>query len=201
MRRKIGLLGYATILIGVLTVLVSLLITKRFNWFTSAISDFGVYPKTALIFNTGFIITGILLATYSIMIIIYLAEKLERIPFILLFIAGAHFLGIGLIPENIKPWHVYLAIGLYLSFGIFLILIGILYIRYEATRTLGLFALIIFINGLAIWLIPWKSLSIKGIAIPEVLSAIPAIIWLVVYNTYLIKPLEKCTFSVCHIAT
>ena len=177
--KTFGIFCLISIAIGISSIILAIQFYPNYSWTENSISDLGVSHPSAIIFNTGFIIAGVFLALYSLGEIYYSEDIIERILYSILMIAGFLFSSIGFIPENIVPLHGYLAILLYFDLGIFFIFAAIYYINKKALR-MGFLALIAFLFGLFVWLIPWKEIGVTGVAIPEVLSVLIGIIWLLI---------------------
>ncbi len=149
-----------------------------FSWSENALSDLGARAGSNFIFNTGLIISGILLMVYvSYIALDYLDYKALH-GIIFLFLSGLCLMSIGLFPEQVEELHFAVSLGFFVSFPIGQLLLS-LYLKYSRGHNiLIVLGLVSFFGSLIIWSFPWESIGVTGVAIPEFLSSFIGVLWL-----------------------
>jgi hypothetical membrane protein len=147
----------------------------------NAISDLGTKQGSPLFFNTGVILSGILLLLFSIGLIIKFKND-ELVPK-LLFVSSFFLMGVGIFPLPGSD-HIFTSGVFFLSFVIFFLIFGLSYIKDETYKTMSKIALVIAIISI---LTPVFLLFNKGIALPEMLILLPGFSWCMIYGYYIVK--------------
>lgn len=109
-----GLILFAAAAQSMLVAMIAGAMAPGYSQGANAISDLGVIPQTATLFNASVIAMGILTATGGFL----LAPRLRRRWVVALFaLAGAGAIGVGLAPVEISPrTHEWLALAAFLGF-------------------------------------------------------------------------------------
>lgn len=180
------LLGLSIPLIAIIFVGTALVMAQDwFDWRYYALSNLGASEDTELVFNLGLMICGILILVFSFLILIIKIDKdkLFAIPAIILLLSGIALFGIGYYPMDSFPkQHWDFSVAFFWLIGIGTLIFGVYYL-YRKTVVLGALGVIGFIVVLAVWvLIPWESLGITGVAIPEALSVLIPLLWIVLFS-------------------
>ena len=179
-----GILGIVSPLIALVTIAVAIMLSLSwFTWEGNALSDLGNYDNgilAAIIFNSGLVLTGLLLLVFSyafVRTITDLPTKIGMIPF---FIALVFLMLIGILSENAGGIHFTVSVGFFLSFPFAMWFVGLGLFRF---RKLWWFSIIsIILPFFSIWM--WNSWYIgafplwTGNAIPEITTAFTGIGWL-----------------------
>lgn len=152
-------------------------ISPWFNFYNNALSDLGNYGRqglNALIFNTGLIISGILAALTSVLIIRGRHHRLVIPWSILLLISGVDLVLVGILSEDFGTAHGTVSVILFTLFGLTLLVYGICTLIMKALGT-GLYAVLAFLASLAVWMIDWPW---TGVAIQETIASLLVSVWL-----------------------
>jgi hypothetical membrane protein len=191
--RFAGLCGIIGPLIAITGITVAILISPWFNWFDNALSDLGHpwmlggsngvpgYNPAAPIFNAGLIITGLITLVLTLWLIRY--EYFERsslgvIAAILLTISQFFLIGIGVLHEGYGNLHFIVSLGFFVTLILAGIVFGIRLMLEKETRIYGIFAFILAFISMLVWVVYYLGFTIfTGVAIPEIISAIAAMIW------------------------
>ena len=165
-------------------ILTSVSLAPWFSWYNNALSDLGIYPDTAWIFNGGLIISGLLYLIFSINLIRDSKDAHSFLAGIFLTLDAICLSLVGLFPENFGHIHTLFAILYFLIFPpAFILMIP----HFLATRE-PLFIIMLFLLGallgLSIWFIPWRELGIRGLAIPELIGSLANSIPIAAYSLY-----------------
>ncbi len=179
-----GVSGVLTPLIAFTFILLAIACYPQFSWTENALSDLGVQEgATAVLFNTGLIVSGILAILFAIGLFRFLQENPFGRVGALVFVLDAFALtAIGVFPENVKPIHYYASVILFTLFPISMLFLGTAFLR-TSNRKLAFFTFIAAIVAAIVWTIPFS----KGVAIPETLSALSVSMWSIVLGCKMLK--------------
>jgi len=185
-----GLLG---IMSPILTfVLMSLAISQASSWFSwtgNALSDLGVHEESAVLFNSGLILGGILSIIFAVGVIRFYQNKtIGRDGAFFLLLAGIFLASIGIFPETTpNNIHYIVSVAFFTAFPISLLIQSAALLSTSSRRKLGAFTLIMAITAAIPWAI-WMPLKpYRGVAIPELVSALAAATWSIVMGSTLIR--------------
>jgi hypothetical membrane protein len=173
---------------------VAIVLSPWFNWFTNALSDLG-HPwmlggsngtpgvnVAAPVFNGGLFFGGLITLVFSLWLLwhnYFERSTIGLIASILLVIATFFLIAIGFFHEGISGIHFTVSVG----FFVFVLLAGMMYgvrLMLEPKRRLfGLLSFLLSLISASIWVV-YETLPIlpfTGVAIPEIISAVVAFIW------------------------
>lgn len=202
------------VLSGILGLLISFagigiaifLSSSWFNWFDHALSDLG-HPfmlggssgtpglnVAAPIFNGALIIAGLVTILFTLYMLLHQRvqnSKLGIVAGILLLIACFFLVAIGIFHEVFSGIHYAASVGFFVFVLLAGITFGLRFMQIPKLRILGVIGLILGLISAGIWIadllfpvLPWT-----GPAIPEIISAITALIWIL--PTCLLIAFEK----------
>ncbi len=168
MVQRRNLLGFLGPLIGMVSVLVSILTAPSFDWASNALSDLGNWFREdigpyailrASIFNIGLIVGGVIIVYFSYLMIRELRDTPTRVALLSFVASGIFLAGVGVFTENIPAGHVIAALGFFLTIPISMFLIGLAWIRIRAIR---LYATCLILLGAGSLLLfqPWTSIAV-----------------------------------------
>lgn len=175
--------GFCGILVPIVVLLfigISMSYSPWFKFTDHAFSDLGVEGISAIFFNSGMVIGGILILIFSLGLIKILSYKKGAY---ILTVSALALIGIGIFPETNYSLHFIVSATFFISLAISFLIIGLTIKRDRYERTMGILATIFAITAFSsiIFLIPWQ-----GIAIPEALSSLPSFIWCMIYGVKMI---------------
>jgi hypothetical membrane protein len=185
---KIGFFGP---LIAILCIIIAIILSPGFDWFVNALSDLGHYTRTdlgpykligAIVFNGGLIITGLLMLYYAIWFLKRTTDTITKIAVIPLVISLLFLISIGIFSENFGEIHYWVSVGFFLTFPFSMWLIGIGWFRYPHLRWFCIASLLIPFISVFMWADYLNGTSIWQQAIPEIVTAFSAIVWLWIIN-------------------
>ena len=145
-----------------------------FNWTQHALSDLGVNEPSAVFFNYGMVLGGILAFIFSLGLIQMLSKKLGAY---ILTLSSFALIGIGLFPETLFPLHFITSASFFVLLISAFLLIGLRVKQDRFNRSMGLFALLFVTIAVCS---TFFLFCLPGIAIPEALSCFPAFFWCMV---------------------
>lgn len=172
-----GISGIIAPIIAFTQILLAIAYSPSFSWTENALSDLCVQEGvTAVLFNTGLIISGILDIIFATGLFMFLrGSLLSRTGAFIYALDGVALTAIGVFPENVKPMHFYASVTFFLLFPISMLVFGISFLRTSKTK-LGFSTFIAALGGVVVWAIPFG----KGVAIPETLSGLLVLAWSIV---------------------
>jgi hypothetical membrane protein len=184
---KDALIGYIAPIIALVGIELAILISPNFDWVTNALSDLGHYTRTdigpnplvrAIIFNASLIITGVLLIITTLDLMKQLNDRTTKIAILPFLIAAGFLTSIGIFSENFGEIHFLVSVGFFGSFPIAMWFVGLSWLRFRHLWWFSAFSLLMPFFSVYIWwgtfqgIMPWT-----GMAIPEILTALTAILW------------------------
>jgi len=172
-----GVIGVLTPIIAFTFILLAIAYSPQFSWTENALSDLGIQKGiTAVLFNNGLIISGVLVILFATGLFRFLQEILLGKAGAFVFLLDAFALtAIGIFPENVKPLHFYASVAFFTLFPISMLFIGIALSRTSKIK-LGFFTFMAAVVAAIVWALPFG----EGVAIPETLSALFMSIWSIV---------------------
>lgn len=203
--RFAGLCGIIGPLIALIGIVAAILVSPWFNWLTNALSDLG-HPwmlggsngtpglnPAAPIFNTSLSLAGLITLMMTIWLIrhqVFERSVIGIIAAILLTIAQFFLIGIGVFHEGFGYTHFVVSVGFFATLLIAGMIYGVRLMQEKHLRLIGIMAFILALVSALIWVAYYLNvLPFTGVAIPEIISAITAIIW--VYPLCIMPLLQK----------
>jgi hypothetical membrane protein len=168
-----SLLGALAPVCAAVSLGVSIMLSPWFSWTHNALSDLGV-SGAAPIFNSGLMVTGILIAIFAVSLA--RAEDGSRLNLAgaaSLIVMGVSIVGVGVFTEEFTFMHTLFSLITFVLLIVSSILFGIHFISSQETRILGVLALPSGILSIIVWF----AVKTPGLAIKEALTAIPAFGW------------------------
>ncbi len=192
-----ALIGYVAPLIALCGIVISIGLSPNFDWVTNALSDLGHYTRTdigpnplvrAVVFNAGLITTGVLLILVSLGFMKQIKDIPTRIAMLPFLVAAGFLTAIGIFSENFNPIHYNVSVGLFTTFPFSMWFIGLVWLRFPRLRLFCVISLLLPFVSVYVWwgtfngTVPWT-----GMAIPEILTALTAILWVWIVITLELK--------------
>lgn len=183
-------IGFFAPLIALTTIAVSILLAPGFDWIENALSDLGNYTTfflspyklvSAIVFNAGLIITGLLMLLYTIWFLRWTKDAPTKIGIIPLLISLIFLIAIGVCSENC-PLHYEVSVGFFLTFPFAMWLIGIGWLRFPELRWFCVLSIILPFLSVIMWADYLNGTSMWQQAVPEIITAFSAIVWLWIIN-------------------
>ena len=184
-------IGFFAPLIALATITISILLAPGFDWFLNALSDLGNYTYfflspykliSVIVFNSGLIVTGILMLLYAIWFFKWTKDIPTKIGIVPLFISLLFLISIGILSENFGEIHYWVSVGFFLTFPFSMWIIGIVWLRFRNLRLFCVISIILPFLSVIMWADYLLGTSIWQQAVPEIVTAFSAIIWLWIIN-------------------
>ncbi|MBD3406526.1 MAG: DUF998 domain-containing protein [Candidatus Lokiarchaeota archaeon] len=192
---RYALIGYFAPLIALLGIITAIALSPNFLWTDNALSDLGHYTRTdlggpqlvvAIIFNGSLITTAILVMYAVFRLFREFNDQLTKIALGLFFIATIFLMSIGIFSENFGYLHFIVSVGFFLSFPWTMWIIAIRWIKSPSLRMVSVLFIFMPFISILLWLtpLPTEVFGWTGVAIPEISTALTAIIWLWIFIYY-----------------
>lgn len=178
--RVSGWFGIISPILGFAMIFLAIGTAPWFSWTENALSDLGVRGLTAVIFNSGLILTAASMMAFSLGIYeLTRGSLIGRGGFAALFAASVFLAGIGFFPETMEPHHLYFSVAFFVALPVSLFLMGG-FMLGRGMRAFGMLTIASAIVAALVWTPNWD-----GVAIPEAASALSAGIWSAVLGLHM----------------
>lgn len=169
-----GVCGVAAPLVLVGSILLAVWVSPWFSFTGNALSDLGAHEGSDLIFNSGLMLAGVLLAGFGLGLLGVLQRIAGRAAGGLALADGVALFGIGLFPETAGRIHFYFSVAFFVLLPLFSLALAAHFFRAGRKR-LALAALAVAVVAGAPWAFEWS-----GLAVPESISGGVASAWVAV---------------------
>jgi hypothetical membrane protein len=174
MRRRLARLsGPAAVAIALTGIVAATTISPTFAWQTSALSDLGVAPGTAWLFNGSLIGGGLVGLPYAWALWSAASDRLGHIRAAAYLLALVSMAGVGLAPAD-QPLHVPFALAFFGLAALTAVVDGVA--RFRLPR--GKLSLLTGLLAPVAWPV-WLGWLGRGIAVPEIVGAVLFGVWVV----------------------
>jgi hypothetical membrane protein len=132
-------------------------------------------------------VSGLFSLNFAIGLFKFLGKHITgKIGAIIFAAASLSLIGIGVTPENIRPFHYIFSVAFFSLVPISLLVIAS-YFLVMRQKPLAAFTLLIAILAAAPWVLFFQIHYVQGVAIPELLSALAGAVWSVVIGWKMFK--------------
>jgi hypothetical membrane protein len=178
-----GLCGLLLPPIAISTILIAISKAPWFIWEYHCLSDLGVSGTSALIFNNGIIISGLLAVIFGVFLVKVLSKtKIGIVGTIIFIISAVLLMGVGIFPETTGDAHLVVSFGFFILVAIAMLIIGIALIRKNLL--MGILSIILAFIVPAAFFIPWPGTSC---AIAETIGFFPLMVFSITFGIIMIK--------------
>lgn len=169
-------------------ILLAIAFYSQFSWTDNALSDLGIVPgATAVFFNSGLLISGVLIILFGLGLpILFDNRLLGKISASVFIIDALALIAIGVFPESAEPMHYYASVAFFVLLPISMLLITATFFLV-ARRRMALFTLLVAVVAVAVWVVQFSVRFVPGVAIPETISALSGSVWSVVLGFKMLK--------------
>jgi hypothetical membrane protein len=171
-RRLARLTGPAAVTVALAGILAATVLSPTFSWRASALSDLGVAPGTAWLFNGALVVGGVVGAPYAWALWSAAADPLSHLRAATYLLALVSLAGVGVVPAG-RPLHLPLALAFFVLAALTAIVDGVARLRLSAGK-LALLTGLLATTAWPAWMLWFDAV---GIAIPEFLGAVLFGIW------------------------
>ncbi|TFF91852.1 DUF998 domain-containing protein [Candidatus Thorarchaeota archaeon] len=181
-RERMLLLGILGPVVALVCIAVAIPLSPWFTWSGNALSDLGNYDNgllVAALFNAGLVISGLSSFLFTLWFLANSKTLPTRIGMLLFAISEVFLILIGVFSENAGSIHFLVSVGFFATFPFAMWIVSIDFLRFHELRLFSVPPLLFPFASLYLWYItftgtaPWS-----GVAIPEIVTALTAILWL-----------------------
>jgi hypothetical membrane protein len=161
---------------------------SQFSWVENALSDLGVVSGvTAVVFNFGLIVGGVLCFVFATGLFAFLGERaVGRVGAFVLGAATLALVAIGVFPESVRPLHYMVSVAFFVLLPISLLIItGAFWLKGQVR--MAVFTLLVAVVAVAPWVLLFSVRYVSGVAVPEFVSALAGAVWAIVLGYKMIK--------------
>ncbi|RLI50079.1 MAG: hypothetical protein DRO73_04345 [Candidatus Thorarchaeota archaeon] len=185
------LIGAVAPLVALLCIVIAIAISPWFSWLDNALSDLGNYNNgmlAAVIFNAGLITTGAMLFVFLMRLMGRVHDTLTGVGLAIFLISVAFLTLIGVFSENAGRIHFWVSVGFFFTFPFAMWAVGLSWLRFAHLRWFAVLSILLPFVSLCLWPVtfggtaPWT-----GVAIPEILTALTAIVWIWLFQLLLVR--------------
>jgi hypothetical membrane protein len=182
---KIGIAAPAFTLVCIFLAIGS---SPFFSWTDNALSDLGVQcPATAVLFNAGLILGGIVTAIFAVGMLIYVGkDAVGKVATALLLVACASLIAIGVFNEDFGKIHYYVSVAFFVSLPLSMLTFVAAFWR-EGKRKLSMLTLGLALLAALVWGLQLTIHYVPKVAIPEIISGFAGAIWIWVLSFSMLK--------------
>jgi hypothetical membrane protein len=190
--RIAGLCGVITPLVAFACILLAIAYSPQFSWTENALSDLGVQEGlTAPLFNYGLIISGAMSLVFASGILALLRNKLVgKVGSFTFVLATLALIAIGIFPENARPMHYFASVAFFALIPIAMLVLTWAFVQIAGSKV-ALFTLLTAIVAAVPWVIQLAEPYVRGVAIPETISALSASAWAIALGFMMLKKASK----------
>jgi hypothetical membrane protein len=168
------------------SIAISIALSPWFSFTESALSDLGnltLNPATSGIFNAGLILSGLLVASASILAAHSWTNWANLSWLSPLGVAGLDLALVGFFPENTGRIHLWVSIVFFAVISITMLIYS--YVSWPlGAPAIGALALAFGISSPIIWFAPWPW---RGVAIQEAATSAMAAIWFILVSRQVLR--------------
>jgi hypothetical membrane protein len=160
----------------------------KFSWVDNALSDLGVVSGvTSTLFNFGLYLSGLFCFSFAVGLFTFLGKHLiGKVGSVVLVLASLSLEGIGVSPENVRPFHLVFSVAFFTLLPVaLLVFAGYFMVAHQ--RRLAVFTLSVAAAAAAPWMLLFFVRYVSGAAVPELVSALAGAAWAVVVGSKMIK--------------
>lgn len=183
-----GLCGFSAPVLALALIFSAVASYSQFSWLDNALSDLGVVPgATALLFNAGLIVGGVLSFIFATGLFVFLGERVVgKLGAFCFVIASLALSAIGVFPENVQPMHYLVSVMFFVFQTIsMLIIVGAFWLMRQVRMVV--FTLLVAVGAALPWALYFSVHYVSGVAIPEIVSGFAGSVWAVVLSGKMLK--------------
>jgi hypothetical membrane protein len=194
--RIAGVCGFLAPLVAFALIFSAIASYAEFSWVNNALSDLGIVTgATALLFNSGLLISGALCIVFAAGIFAFLKERIiGKIGAVVFLLGSVALFAIGAFPENIRPTHYIASVMFFMLLPIaMLIITGAFWLLHQVR--MAVFTLLVAFAAATPWVLLFIVRYVSGVAIPETISALAGSMWAVVVSGKMLKKASRSKTS------
>jgi len=166
-----GFCGVASPVVSWTFIALSIIMMPEFDWIKNWLSDLGCVETTAVIFNSGLIISGVLGVAFAFGFYEIQKTKLGRLGVYVYMLGAISLCAIGVFLKTFGMVHFVASVAFFALTSISMVMVGVAEIAEN--KVYGVFTLVSGLVAGVAALTPWKALS-------ETISGITMSVWTII---------------------
>jgi hypothetical membrane protein len=194
--RVSGICGFLAPVLAFALIFSAIASYPEFSWVDNALSDLGVVAGvTAVLFNSGLIIGGVLCFIFATGLFVFLKERaMGGIGVFVFVLASLALIAIGVFPENVRPVHYLVSAAFFVLLPVsMLIIVGAFWLMRQVR--MAVFTLLVAVVAAAPWVLYFAVQYVSGVAVPEAVSAFAGSVWAVVLSGKMLRQASRSKTS------
>ena len=183
-----GICGFLAPILAFALIFSAVASYSEFSWVDNALSDLGVVEGvTALLFNSGLLIGGVLCFIFATGLFVFLKERtVGKIGAFTFALASLALFAIGVFPENVHPVHYLVSVTFFVLLPVsMLVIVGAFWLMRQVR--MASFTLLVAVAAAAPWVLYFSIQYASNVAVPEAVSAFAGSVWAVVLSGKMIR--------------
>jgi hypothetical membrane protein len=190
--RMSGICGFLAPISAFAFIFLAVVSYPQFSWVDNALSDLGVVVGvTAVLFNSGLIISGVLCFVFATGVFVFLGGRaVSRMGAFVLVLASLALVAIGVFPESVRGVHYFVSVAFFVLLPVSLLIIAGAFWLVGQVR-MAVFTLLVAIAAVTPWVVLFSVRYVSGVAVPEAVSAFAGSVWAVVLSGKMLKQASR----------
>jgi hypothetical membrane protein len=187
-----GTCGFLAPVLAVAFIFSAVASHPQFSWVDNALSDLGVVSGvTAVLFNFGLIIGGVLCFVFATGLFVFFGERaLGRIGACVLVLASLALVAIGVFPESVRFVHYFVSVAFFVLLPLsMLFIVGAFWLKGQVR--MAVFTFLVAVIAVAPWVLLFMVRYVSGVAIPEFVSGLAGAVWAVVLSGNMLRQVSR----------
>jgi hypothetical membrane protein len=190
--RMLGTCGFLAPVLAFAFILLAVASHPQFSWLDDALSDLGVVSGvTAVLFNSGLIVSGVLCFIFAAGLFVFLGERaLGRTGAFVLVLASLALVAIGVFPESVRSVHYFVSVAFFVLLPVsMLFIVGAFWLMGQVR--MAVFTFLVAVVAAAPWVLLFSVRYVSGVAIPEFVSGLAGAVWAVVLSGKMLRQTSR----------
>jgi hypothetical membrane protein len=190
-----GICGFLAPVFAFALIFSAIISYPQFSWVDNALSDLGVVAGiTAVLFNSGLIISGVLCFVFTTGLFVFLKERtVGRVGAFGFALGSLALFAMGVFPENVPPVHYFVSVMFFVLLPESMLVIAeAFWLRYQVW--MAVFTLLVAVAAAAPWVLYFSIHYVSGVAVPEAVSAFAGSMWVVVLSGQMLRQASRLKF-------
>jgi hypothetical membrane protein len=193
MRLRIsGTCGFLAAVLAFAFILSAVASDPQFSWVNNALSDLGVVSGvTAVLFNSGLIMGGILCFIFATGLFVFLGNRaVGKVGAFVLVLASLALAAIGVFPESVSPVHYFVSVAFFVLLPVSMLFVfGAFWLTGQVR--MAVFTFLVAVVAAAPWILLFSVRYVSGVAIPEFVSGLAGAVWAVVLSSKMLSQASR----------
>jgi hypothetical membrane protein len=192
MFKTAGTCGFLAPVLAFAFILLAVASYPQFSWPDNALSDLGVVSGvTAVLFNSGLIVSGALRFIFATGLSVFLGERASgRTGAFVSVLASLALAAIGVFPESVRFVHYFVSVAFFVLLPVsMLFIVGAFWLMDQAR--MAVFTFLVAVVAAGPWVLLFSVRYVSGVAIPEFVSGLADAMWTLVLSGKMLRQASR----------